>query len=77
MGHVPRLFVMKYELQLLGYWDKIYEVESIIKESRDLCDKYGYFSLTVTMIRYNSNCQRKLSIWIHPDVKAKRPLHPI
>ena len=29
------------------------------------------------MFRYNPSAEKKLSIWIHPDIKIKRPLHPI
>lgn len=72
-----KLTQMKSELQKLSYREKLGLIESVARQCRDLCKEFGYFFITAAMFQFNHVNKIKLSVWIHPDSRVTRPLHPI
>ena len=69
--------IVKENLKSLNYREKLANIEALVKRSRDLCTQYGYFYITCAMLSYDPFSQTKLSVWIHPDTRVKKCLHPI
>ena len=67
----------KGELQKMCYREKLGQIEAIIKKAKHLCKQYGYFYITYPMFTLNDHQQVTESLWIHPNVSATEPLHPI
>ena len=61
----------------MSYKHKLNQIEALIREGRQLSEKYGYFYVTCAMVVYHPESLIKLSLWIHPSLAIERTVHPI
>ena len=61
----------------MKYKDKLNHIEELIKQAKYLSEKYGYFYVTGINFVYTPHLDFKLCLWIHPDTKQEKRIHPI
>lgn len=69
--------IVKEHLKKLNYREKLSNIEVLLKNCQELCQQFGYFYITCAMLFYDPFNQVKLSVWVHPDTRATKCLHPI
>lgn len=68
---------MKNMLMRMTYREKLYYMELLTNQGMALSEKYGYFYVTCAMIVYYPTENKKLSLWVHPNLENTDPVHPI
>lgn len=45
--------IVKEELKMLSFREKLLNIEALIKNCRELCQNFGYFYITYAMVFYD------------------------